>query len=165
MSLIRDIVFSYEAVREWEAKFTPAMAEVLRRRGKVGRSWYVGGTYFDSVKLGGDNEFLLADTEGSKDAFRLWLAHPVVDAGEVDERWCMKHGDGADGRSATARWPVAAREYDGLTDAKRQAKMSLSLFGADEMSGMFGACSRDGTCSDRGSHLGDRSARDPWICA
>jgi putative transposase len=35
-------VFSYEAVRDWEAKLTPALAEELRRsrKGKVGRSWY-----------------------------------------------------------------------------------------------------------------------------
>src|SRR6202171_1285686 len=31
MFLIRGIVFSYEAVRDWEAKLTPAMAEELRR--------------------------------------------------------------------------------------------------------------------------------------
>src|SRR3954453_1250527 len=47
MFAMRGIVFSYEAVREWEAKLTPALAEDLRRRrrGKVGRSWYVDETY------------------------------------------------------------------------------------------------------------------------
>jgi putative transposase len=47
MFLIRGIVFSYEAVRNWEAKLTPALAEGLRRRrrGKVGRNWYVDETY------------------------------------------------------------------------------------------------------------------------
>src|SRR4051812_41112829 len=47
MFAIRGIAFSYEAVREWEAKLTPALAEELRRRrrGKVGRSWYVDETY------------------------------------------------------------------------------------------------------------------------
>jgi putative transposase len=47
MFLVRGIVFSYEAVRDWEAKLTPAMAEALRRRrrGKIGRSWYVDETY------------------------------------------------------------------------------------------------------------------------
>lgn len=37
MFLIRGIVFSHEAVRAWEAKLTPALAEALRRRrrGKV----------------------------------------------------------------------------------------------------------------------------------
>jgi transposase-like protein len=43
MFLIRGIVFSHEAVRDWETKLTPTMAGSLRRRrrGKVGRSWYV----------------------------------------------------------------------------------------------------------------------------
>src|ERR1700752_4196251 len=47
MFLIRGVVFSYEAVRDWEAKLTLALAEALRRRrrGKVGRSWYVDETY------------------------------------------------------------------------------------------------------------------------
>jgi putative transposase len=44
---IRGVVFSHEAVREWESKITPALAEELRhrRRGKAGRSWYVDETY------------------------------------------------------------------------------------------------------------------------
>ena len=47
MFLIRGIVFTYEAVRDWEAKLTPALAEELRRsrKGKVGRSWYIDETY------------------------------------------------------------------------------------------------------------------------
>lgn len=47
MFLIRGIVFSYEAVRDWEAKLAPALAEELRRRrhGRIGRSWYVDETY------------------------------------------------------------------------------------------------------------------------
>jgi putative transposase len=47
MFALRGMVFSYEAVREWEAKLTPALAEELRRRrgGKIGRSWYVDETY------------------------------------------------------------------------------------------------------------------------
>ena len=32
MFLLRGIVFSYEAVRDWEAKLAPALAETLRRR-------------------------------------------------------------------------------------------------------------------------------------
>ena len=40
------LVFSYEAVRDWEAKLTPALAEGLRqrRRGQAGCSWYVDKT-------------------------------------------------------------------------------------------------------------------------
>jgi putative transposase len=55
MFLIRGIVFSYEAVREWEAKLAPALAEELRRRrhgrcGARGRRWHVDETY---LKVGG----------------------------------------------------------------------------------------------------------------
>src|ERR671929_1091587 len=52
MFALRGLVFSHEAVREWEAKLTPALAEELRRRrrGKAGCSWYVDETY---VKVGG----------------------------------------------------------------------------------------------------------------
>ena len=33
-------------MRDWETKLTPALAENLRRRrGKIGRSWYVDETY------------------------------------------------------------------------------------------------------------------------
>jgi putative transposase len=74
MFLIRGIVFSYEAVRDWEAKLTPALAlaEVLRRRrrGKVGRSWYVDETY---VKVQGRWCYLYRaiDTSGALVDVRL----------------------------------------------------------------------------------------------
>src|SRR3954452_13778475 len=47
MFTVRGIVFSYEAVREWEAKLRPALAEALRRRrrGSCARTWYVDETY------------------------------------------------------------------------------------------------------------------------
>ena len=46
MFLTRGFIFPYEAVREWEAKLTPALAENLRRKRKdrVGRSWYIDET-------------------------------------------------------------------------------------------------------------------------
>ena len=41
MFLTRGFIFSYEAVRDWEAKLTPALAENLRRRrkGRIGPSY------------------------------------------------------------------------------------------------------------------------------
>ena len=48
MFLIRGIVFSYEAVREWEAKLTPILSDELRqrcRRRRLAASWYVDETY------------------------------------------------------------------------------------------------------------------------
>jgi transposase-like protein len=46
MFLERGVVFTHEAVREWEAKLAPILSETLRqqRRGKVGRSWYCNET-------------------------------------------------------------------------------------------------------------------------
>src|ERR1700709_1566830 len=47
MFLIRGIEFSYETVRDWEKKLTPSLIDNLRRRrkGRIGRSWYVDETY------------------------------------------------------------------------------------------------------------------------
>ena len=47
MFLLRGFQFTHEAVRDWEARFAPLLAEQLRRRrkGKVGCRWYVDETY------------------------------------------------------------------------------------------------------------------------
>ena len=52
MFLIRGIEFSYEAVRDWEAKLTPSLIDSLRRRrkGRIGSSWYIDETY---IKVNG----------------------------------------------------------------------------------------------------------------
>ncbi len=44
--LIRGYEFSYETVRDWEAGFAPLLADHVRRRrkGKVGRCWFVDET-------------------------------------------------------------------------------------------------------------------------
>ena len=87
MFLIRGIEFSYEAVRDWEAKLTPSLIDSLRRRrtGRIGRSWYVDETY---IKVQGRWCYLYraidrygslvdvrfsetSDLEGAKEFFRL----------------------------------------------------------------------------------------------
>jgi putative transposase len=47
MFLQRGLIFTHEAVRDWEAKLAPLLSGVLRRRrhGAVGASWYVDETY------------------------------------------------------------------------------------------------------------------------
>jgi putative transposase len=55
MFLVRGLVFSHEAVRAWEAKVAPTLADELRRRrhgrgGTRGRHWHVDETY---LKVGG----------------------------------------------------------------------------------------------------------------
>lgn len=60
----RGMVFSHEAVRVWEAKLTPALAEELRRRrrGRVGPSWYVDETY---IKVDGRWRYLYRAIDSS----------------------------------------------------------------------------------------------------
>jgi putative transposase len=57
MFLLRGIEFTHEAVREWEERFAPLLAEQIRRKrkGKVGRRWYVDETY---VKVKGKWSYL-----------------------------------------------------------------------------------------------------------
>jgi putative transposase len=47
MFLERGFVFTHEAVRDWEARFAPLIADQLRnkRRGQASWSWYVDETY------------------------------------------------------------------------------------------------------------------------
>lgn len=47
MFLLRGFEFTHEAVREWEERFAPLLADQIRRKrqGKVGRRWYADETY------------------------------------------------------------------------------------------------------------------------
>lgn len=53
MFLIRGIVFTHEAVRDWDARLAPLLAEGLRKRrvGKAGRCWHVDET---NLKIAGE---------------------------------------------------------------------------------------------------------------
>jgi putative transposase len=57
MFLQRGIVFTHEAVRDWERKLAPLLSETLgkRRYSTVGASWYVDETY---VRVGGRWQYL-----------------------------------------------------------------------------------------------------------
>ncbi|WP_444544571.1 IS6 family transposase [Reticulibacter mediterranei] len=66
MFLDRGWVFTHEAVRDWETRFAPLIAEQMRakRRGQAGRSWYVDETY---IKVHGKWCYLYRaiDSEGN----------------------------------------------------------------------------------------------------
>jgi putative transposase len=57
MFLERGIVFTHEAVREWEAQLARVLSEMLRkhRRGRIGPSWYADET---SIKVKGRLAYL-----------------------------------------------------------------------------------------------------------
>ena len=66
MFLERGLVFTPEAVREWEAQFTPVLSKMLRvqRCGRIGPSWYVDEPY---IKVKGRWTYLYRaiDREGN----------------------------------------------------------------------------------------------------
>ncbi len=66
MFLERGFEFTHEAVREWEARFAPLVADNLRakRKGQAGRSWHVDETY---IRVGGVWKYLYRaiDREGN----------------------------------------------------------------------------------------------------
>jgi putative transposase len=51
MFLERGFAFTHEAVRDWEIRFAPLVADTLRakRKGQAGRSWHVDETYIRVV--------------------------------------------------------------------------------------------------------------------
>jgi putative transposase len=64
MFLLRGFQFTHEAVRDWEARFAPLLAEHLRRRrkGKVGCRWFVDETY---IKVKGKWCYLYRAIDGA----------------------------------------------------------------------------------------------------
>jgi Transposase and inactivated derivatives len=52
--LERGIVFTHEAMREWESLLAPLITQALRkqRRGKIGKSWYVDEIYIKTKGQG-----------------------------------------------------------------------------------------------------------------
>ena len=98
MFLERGLVFTHEAVRDWERRFAPLMAEELRKRrsGKRGGKWHVDETY---LKVKGkwcylyraiDKEGKLIDVRLSKkrdmEAAKRFFQKALSTAGEPPKR-------------------------------------------------------------------------------
>jgi transposase-like protein len=98
MFLERGFVFTHEAVRDWETRFAPLLAEQLRakRHGHAGTSWYVDETY---VKVHGrwcylyraiDRDGNLVDSRLSEkrdmDAAKRFFNQAVAVVGHAPER-------------------------------------------------------------------------------
>jgi transposase-like protein len=111
--LERGFQFTHEAVREWETRFAPLVADKLRakRRGQVGRSWHVDETY---IRVAGKWKYLYRaiDREGNlvdsmlsehrdMDAAKRFFTAALDVAGQVPSR-VTTDGHGS--------YPLAIRE-------------------------------------------------------
>jgi putative transposase len=73
MFLQRGIVFTHEAVWEWESKLASLLSGTLRKRryGAVGKSWYVDETY---VKVQGEWQYLYRAIDRDGHLIDTWLS-------------------------------------------------------------------------------------------
>jgi putative transposase len=73
MFLERGFVFTHEAVRDWEERFAPLIADHLRksRSGQAGRSWYVDET---SIKVHGKWCYLYRAIDSKGHLVDSWLS-------------------------------------------------------------------------------------------
>ena len=99
MFLERGFVFTHEAVRDWEARFAPLLADQLRRKrwGQAGKSWYVDET---SVKVHGkwcylyraiDRDGNLVDSRAPRET-RYGGSKAVLHTGRRDDGSCARAG-------------------------------------------------------------------------
>jgi transposase-like protein len=118
MFLTRGFQFTHEAIREWEARFAPLIADRLRtkRRGQAGGSWYADETY---VKVQGrwgylyrviDRDGNLVDSRLSAtrdlEAAKQFFAQALTVAGQPPERITT---DGHDAYSRAIREPLGRK--------------------------------------------------------
>jgi transposase-like protein len=102
MFIERGFEFTYEAVRDWEERFTPLLTEKLRarRKGKAGNSWYVDETY---IKVKGNWVYLYRaiDREGNLVDSRLSKTRDLEAAKDF-----FKRANNASPPQATGYWSL-----------------------------------------------------------
>ena len=95
MFLARGFVFSHEAVRDWEARFTPLLTDRLRakRRGQGGTKWHADETYvrvngawcylYRAIDREGNLVEALLSEQRDMDAARRFFVRALDVAGQV----------------------------------------------------------------------------------
>ena len=129
MFLERGFEFTHEAVRDWEARFAPLIADQLRakRRGQAGRSWYVDETYvnvkgkwcdlYRAIDRDGNLVDSLLSEKRDMEAAQRFFKQAVEVVGHAPERVTT------DGHDSSPRGAI--RETLG-TDVMHRAKHSLN---------------------------------------
>lgn len=133
--LERGFLFSHEAVRAWEERFAPLLAENLRakRRGQGGARWHADET---SLRVGGrwcsldraiDREGNLADARPSerrdRDAAQRCFAQALPTAGQAPERVTTAGHDA---------YPRAIRETLGQAVTHRTSRHNNNRIAQDQ---------------------------------
>ena len=134
MFLERGIVFTYEAVRDWEARFAPLVADQLRakRRGQAGKSWYVDETYlkvrgkwcylYRAIDVDGNLVDSILSEKRNMEAAQQFFKQAVAIVGHAPERVTT------DGH---ASYPRAIREILGSDILHRTNKYLNNLLEQD----------------------------------
>jgi putative transposase len=117
MFLERGLVFTHEAVREWEAQFAPVLSETLRkqRRGRIGASWYVDETYlkvkgrwtslYRAIDRDGNLVDVLLSEKRDKAAAEAFFRSARLVTGKVPERVTTAGHEAYPGAIATELGP------------------------------------------------------------
>jgi transposase-like protein len=117
MFLERGLVFTHEAVREWEAQFAPVVSETLRKqhRGRIGASWYADETYikakgrwtylYRAIDRDGNLVDVLLSEKRDKAAAEAFFRSARLITGKVPERVTTDGHDAYPGAIATELGP------------------------------------------------------------
>jgi transposase-like protein len=113
MFVARGIVFTHEAVRNWEARFAPLIADQLRRKrhGQAGSCWHIDETY---VKVHGKWCYLYRAIDGNGNLIDAMLSEKRgMDAAQRFFRQALKTVGHAPEQATTdghSSYPRAIRE-------------------------------------------------------
>ncbi|GHO71953.1 hypothetical protein KSC_108450 [Ktedonobacter sp. SOSP1-52] len=125
MFLARGFQFTHEAIRDWEARFAPLLADQLRtkRCGQAGRSWYVDETYlrvqgkwcylYRAIDHDGNLVDSMLSEKRNMEAVQRFFKQAVATVGHVPDQVTT------DGHSS---YPRAIREAMGSNVTHRTSK-------------------------------------------
>jgi transposase-like protein len=120
MFLIRGLVFTHEAVRDWE--LAPLIAEGLRKRraGKVGRCWHIDETY---LKIAGEWCYLYRAIDRDGNLVDVYLSETRDMAAA---KAFLRSARDPSPRSSPSRSPLTATPATPRPSPTNSARMSIT---------------------------------------